>query len=296
MKKSIAKVWFVYLIYNIMNGKYYIGYTYDFTSRWKTHCSDAKNGSAYYFHRAIRKYGEEAFEYQILAVARTEKEVKPLEKLWILSLGAYKSDIGYNLTMGGDGVIANEETSRKRTEAMLKALLAKIAAMSPEEKEIRRTELVAIGKMGAKASKDRKWHQIFSEEEKAVVLKKMADSTKAQWKSMSEEELREYSKTQSSASKKSHSRPEVKEKDRNSAIEAWNRAGVREAHSNSLREFHRGVGKLIFITNGITTKRVKEDSEMPQGWVRGLAKKRIATDSPIPEEQHIKINALKEAA
>jgi GIY-YIG catalytic domain len=53
----------VYLIYNTVNGKIYIGKTEkSLAVRWSGHCVAAFTmNSPYYIHRAIRKYGKEAF-------------------------------------------------------------------------------------------------------------------------------------------------------------------------------------------------------------------------------------------
>ena len=58
----------VYKITNKINGKIYIGQTTrTFEQRWKEHCNDAMNfKDIYLFHNAIRKYGKENFECEIL--------------------------------------------------------------------------------------------------------------------------------------------------------------------------------------------------------------------------------------
>jgi len=100
----MSKTWAVYLVYNLINGKYYIGYTDNFELRWKTHCSESKYGSNLYFHKAIRFYKPESFEYQILTTTSSSKDAKHLEKLWIQALDANNPDVGYNMTLGGDGI------------------------------------------------------------------------------------------------------------------------------------------------------------------------------------------------
>lgn len=94
----------VYLITNLINEKYYVGWSStDFISRWNLHIEVAKSGANYHLSRAIRKYGPENFSYQILALVLTRGEAKNLEKVWIQLLKANHPEIGYNMTSGGDG-------------------------------------------------------------------------------------------------------------------------------------------------------------------------------------------------
>ena len=75
----------------------------------------------YPFSRAIRKYGAEAFESQVLAVARSKEELDGLEQLWIWALQTCKPS-GYNLSTGGDGHTGVPHTAvakAKMTEAKI---------------------------------------------------------------------------------------------------------------------------------------------------------------------------------
>lgn len=95
----------VYLIRNIVNEKFYIGCTGEsFKQRWYVHCWEARKGSKLYFHCAIRKYKPESFRYEILATVLTSNDAKNLERLWIRALDADNSEIGYNMSPGGDTV------------------------------------------------------------------------------------------------------------------------------------------------------------------------------------------------
>lgn len=53
-------------MYKSPSGKYYIGQTIRPKFRKNEHVSRAFNGSELPFHRAIRKYGIDSFEYSIL--------------------------------------------------------------------------------------------------------------------------------------------------------------------------------------------------------------------------------------
>ncbi len=74
----------VYLLTNLENGKTYVGKTKRaLDRRWFQHCDDAKSGSTYAIHRAIRKYGKDAFTRSILGQFETEEEALASEKEWI---------------------------------------------------------------------------------------------------------------------------------------------------------------------------------------------------------------------
>lgn len=66
------------------------------------------------FSRALVKYGKSAFSVSILAVGDDAKSLRSLEVKLIADHKTYVRDGGYNLTLGGDGLIgASEETLAK---------------------------------------------------------------------------------------------------------------------------------------------------------------------------------------
>jgi group I intron endonuclease len=56
----------IYKITNKINNNYYIGSSIDINNRWKNHIKAVKNNSSYPIHRAIRKYGVENFNFEII--------------------------------------------------------------------------------------------------------------------------------------------------------------------------------------------------------------------------------------
>lgn len=93
----------VYLITNKINGKRYVGKTMkNACNRWKQHITASKRGSKQFIHKAIRKYGPEAFDVSTLSVALNALVLAALEKFWIRELRT-RAPHGYNLTDGGDG-------------------------------------------------------------------------------------------------------------------------------------------------------------------------------------------------
>jgi group I intron endonuclease len=108
---------YIYRFKNLINGKCYIGKSYRPELRKEEHINDAKKGSTGLFHKALRKYGPESFEFEIIAQAETLEEINELEKFHIIENNSciLDGDNGYNCTRGGDG-FSSEETSIYVTE------------------------------------------------------------------------------------------------------------------------------------------------------------------------------------
>ncbi len=95
----------IYRVTNTVNGKVYIGKWSHPTPdhRWRLHKSAAKSGSPYYFHRAIRKYGPDAFKLEVIDRSKTADELSEKEKFYIASHQSNDPKKGYNMTLGGEG-------------------------------------------------------------------------------------------------------------------------------------------------------------------------------------------------
>jgi group I intron endonuclease len=151
MKANQSHEHTVYVLTNIVNEKWYVGKTgVGFGSRWKLHKRDARNGATTYLHQAIRKHGEHNFQSQIIGVVSTAEEATNLERIWILLLESHKPHKGYNLTLGGEGQRANEETRKKisatRISRHYRASPKQIQSVSKELPLDRILELFKAGK------------------------------------------------------------------------------------------------------------------------------------------------------
>lgn len=104
----------IYKITNKINNKIYIGLTIQGTrTRYLHHLYEARSGSPFPIHRAIRKYGEENFEIETIISIEGNEELKNLEKFYIQEYKANNRQFGYNMTEGGDGTFGrlhSEET------------------------------------------------------------------------------------------------------------------------------------------------------------------------------------------
>lgn len=85
----------VYRITNLINGKIYVG---------KDKCNRPRYfGSGKVIRLAIKKYGKENFQRDILEVCTSVEHLRERECWWIQHLNARDPNVGYNLTEGGDG-------------------------------------------------------------------------------------------------------------------------------------------------------------------------------------------------
>jgi len=105
----------VYKITNKINKKIYIGKSkLSVDKRWKRHIQNAlyykRKG---YFYTAIRKYGQDNFNLEILEEIIIESELNNREKYWIKYYQSNNKNIGYNMTEGGDGGCHGEEHKAK---------------------------------------------------------------------------------------------------------------------------------------------------------------------------------------
>jgi group I intron endonuclease len=93
----------IYKVTNKVNGKIYIGKTVkSLPIRKSQHCYTARsNRSASYFHKAIRKNGQDSFDWQVLESCKNTDELSKREMYWIkvlktnVSSKEYKGS-GYN--------------------------------------------------------------------------------------------------------------------------------------------------------------------------------------------------------
>jgi group I intron endonuclease len=101
---------FIYLITNIITGKYYVGQTTRTVQvRWKKHIHEAKTNNKKYLSRAIQKYGSDNFRVDVLCKCPDKRALNDCEKFFIKMLGSSKPSFGYNMTLGGEGLVVTEE-------------------------------------------------------------------------------------------------------------------------------------------------------------------------------------------
>lgn len=85
------------------SGKMYIGKAKDFNLRMNQHRRYAEQGKLFPLYKAIRYYGWDVFQKEIIDTAETIEELNEKEKYWIAKYNTYLTEFGYNCTPGGDG-------------------------------------------------------------------------------------------------------------------------------------------------------------------------------------------------
>lgn len=110
----------IYCVTNKVNGKKYIGLTSrSLRVRQIQHISDSKKVSSSLFHRALKKYGEENFTWEVLEAGIPKDLLPKKEQEYIEKYNTFTC--GYNLTLGGEGVFGykkSEESKAKIAKAL----------------------------------------------------------------------------------------------------------------------------------------------------------------------------------
>lgn len=120
----------IYTIYkatNKVNGKSYIGFDSNYPKRKGEHKNGIENGNEV-FYRALRKYGWDNFDWEIIYQSKDAVHTKDvMENLFIAEYNTYihfENSQGYNMTLGGDGVLGVKK-SKKTKEKFKQTCLEK---------------------------------------------------------------------------------------------------------------------------------------------------------------------------
>lgn len=96
-RKITKKYMFVYQTTNLINGKIYIG------QHSTNNLDDGYKGSGTLISKALKKYGKENFNFQIIEFSDSREYLDNLEKKIINDLNSLNNAIGYNIHQGGLG-------------------------------------------------------------------------------------------------------------------------------------------------------------------------------------------------
>lgn len=100
-------IYSIYKATNKINGKHYIGFDSAWPKRKKSHVNESHqtNHRTYntHFHRAIRKYGIGAFEWNVIYQSKNGVHcLREMEPYFIKQYDSFGIN-GYNMTLGGEG-------------------------------------------------------------------------------------------------------------------------------------------------------------------------------------------------
>ena len=110
----------IYKATNKINGKCYIGQTrHSLEHRKNAHLRCAKKGVKTHFYQAIRKYGSDNFEWEILCVVHDKKLLNELETFYITKYDSIKH--GYNMVDGGENNIMDIESVKTKHDEIMRS-------------------------------------------------------------------------------------------------------------------------------------------------------------------------------
>jgi group I intron endonuclease len=126
------RIIYIYCVRCLVNNKVYIGQTVKPSARWWQHRNDSINPKVP-FHFAIKKYGAQNFEFEVIATCKGQDNANELETLLIAQYDSFISNNGYNATHGGMNAPKTEEWKKKLSDWH--------ASLTPEEKAKRSEDL-----------------------------------------------------------------------------------------------------------------------------------------------------------
>lgn len=99
---------YIYKTTNLINNKIYVGQhtAAEFDKYYK--------GSGVMLTRAFKKYGKENFSCVLLEAVESKADLDTREAYWIDKLNSRDSDIGYNITAGGEGTVGYKHTKEAK--------------------------------------------------------------------------------------------------------------------------------------------------------------------------------------
>jgi len=107
----------IYAIRNVLNGKVYVGQSVNIASRWRDHRKQLGRGRRSHLYEAMRKYGIESFQFEVLEQCAPE-DLNAKEAVWMHKLQC--RTLGYNIIPAGQHGRVMDATAREAIAARLR--------------------------------------------------------------------------------------------------------------------------------------------------------------------------------
>ena len=111
-------IYSIYKCVNLKNGKVYIGIDSNWPTRRYAHKSYAKLNKGFSLHTAIRKYGWENFQWEVIYNTLEFSHVQKMECYFISEFNSY--NCGYNETLGGEGTLGKKQTPKNKIDQSIR--------------------------------------------------------------------------------------------------------------------------------------------------------------------------------
>jgi group I intron endonuclease len=173
----------IYKWTHIASGKCYIGQSIQNPNQRRLeHINDSKyTTKTYHFHNALRKYGVDAFTWEVISTAKSIEELNLLEEKFVAQYDSINN--GYNIRQPGNNKKHDPESIKRMSEAQ-KAAHARRKAEGKDGGWIRKDGGPMKGKPHSNkgktcANKGKKkgmtWEEIYGIEEAALRRKAHAE-------------------------------------------------------------------------------------------------------------------------
>lgn len=126
----------IYIIKNIVNGKYYVGRSVNLTKRLQSHKQLLHKNNHYniYLQNSFNLYGESNFLFKVLLKCE-EKELAYFEKFYCDLFNSHNKNRGYNI----EPITVNEKIKRS-SETLEKLRIAKLGTKHTEETKLKMSQ------------------------------------------------------------------------------------------------------------------------------------------------------------
>ena len=108
---------YIYKFTHIATDRCYIGQTIQSPNQRRLdHICDSKyTTKEYHFHNALRKYGVDAFTFEVIAEANSLEELNLLEEKYVQEFDSINN--GFNIRQAGNNKLHSEESKKRMSDA-----------------------------------------------------------------------------------------------------------------------------------------------------------------------------------